>query len=194
MRNARGFTLVEIMVVVAIIGVMIAGGVLALGLAGGRERELTALRERLQEVIQYARERAELEGRDYALAVAPDAYQVLVFDVRSGAWKRAEGERLFAMTRIDPDYRLAASVEGRPVLLGPLVVPGRDSVPAPVALFFASGELNDFELRIVAASDPQTVRVRFQANNAPLDEARSRPSSLGMPRVDVTVDGKAIEE
>jgi type II secretion system protein H len=60
-RNAAtaGFTLIEMLVVITIIGLMIGGAVLALGVVG-RDRSLENEANRLRAVLDYARDRAEL--------------------------------------------------------------------------------------------------------------------------------------
>src|SRR5580658_1602140 len=68
---AAGFTLVELLVVVVIIGVVAAGMVLAVSLTG-RDRELEKESARLTTLFGYAREQAELQTRDYGVLFQDD--------------------------------------------------------------------------------------------------------------------------
>ena len=84
-RLARGFTLVEMLVVVVIIGMMAVGALLALGVVG-RDRTLETETRRIEALLDHAREMAELQTRDYGLRVTRGGYDFVVFEPRSGQW------------------------------------------------------------------------------------------------------------
>src|ERR1041384_1743499 len=58
----RGFTLIEILVVMLIIGIMVAGTVLSVGLAHG-DRELEKERDRLLALTDFVREQGAMQNR-----------------------------------------------------------------------------------------------------------------------------------
>ena len=70
----RGFTLIEILVVVVILGVLAAALTLAVGVGGG-ERQLARQAEQVQALVGYACEQAELTGREIGLSINTSGYR-----------------------------------------------------------------------------------------------------------------------
>lgn len=69
----RGFTLIEILVVIVILAVLAVTVTLAVGSASG-ERQLEREANRLQALVVYACERAELTGREIGVSIHDDGY------------------------------------------------------------------------------------------------------------------------
>ena len=67
-RRSRGFSLMEIMVVVAIIG-LVSAMVLITFSSNRRDTELDQEAERLDALFSYVREQAELQTRDYGFRI-----------------------------------------------------------------------------------------------------------------------------
>src|SRR5690606_18671268 len=120
-RAARGFTLVEVMVVVLIIGIMLTFATLSVGdRAAGDTIEPEA--RRLQELFRLASEEAELKGFEIGFRHTPTLYQFLAIDT-DGDWKPiAEGP--LRPREIPPLLNLRLRVDGRPVPPAQDIPPG----------------------------------------------------------------------
>ena len=111
-----GFTLLEILVVVLIIGVVTAGMLLSMSFAG-RDTDLETESKRLLSLMNYAREQSELQTRDYGIYFGQHGYEFVVYDVRTGAWRSVlEDDALRARTLPSGlDFQLV--VDARPIVL-----------------------------------------------------------------------------
>ncbi|MGO9038995.1 MAG: prepilin-type N-terminal cleavage/methylation domain-containing protein, partial [Steroidobacteraceae bacterium] len=66
--RSKGFTLVEILVVVVIMAVVISLAVLSIGVSG-RDSQLDEESRRIEGLVDLLHERAVLEGRDFGLLI-----------------------------------------------------------------------------------------------------------------------------
>ena len=112
----RGFTLIEMMVVVLIIGLMAAGIVLSVGVTG-RDTELERESERAFQLIKYAREKAELQTREFGLYCGDHDYQFVTFDPRKQIWRPVDEDEALRARRLPEGLRLRLVIEGREVVL-----------------------------------------------------------------------------
>src|SRR5687767_8330994 len=87
--RSAGFTLVELMVVVLIIGLMAAAITLSVGVTG-RDQPLEKESDRAFALVRYAREKAEIETREFGLFLGEREYEFLTFDPRKGLWRSVD--------------------------------------------------------------------------------------------------------
>jgi type II secretion system protein H len=80
-----GFTLIEMLVVVFIIGIIAAGVLLSVNLTG-TDHELQTESERLATLMNYARDEAEMQTREFGLACSATGYAFYAFDPRTALW------------------------------------------------------------------------------------------------------------
>lgn len=142
---AGGFTLVEILVVVVIIGVLSAGFVLSLSLAGGRDSELQKESTRLYDLMNYAREQSELQTREYGIIFQDDSYEFVSYDMRSQQWRSIFEDDIMRLRHLPYGLDVKLKVETRPVVLKK---PENAKDKTPQVMIFSSGDTSQFEVTL----------------------------------------------
>ena len=137
-RASRGFTLIEILVVMVILAVLCGAVSLAIAGAGG-QRVLAREAERAQTLIAYACERAELSGRDIGLSFAQSGYRFSRFEHE--VWTSYRGEEL--RPRNWPENLSAVLTRD-----GQRIVLAAQFPDKPQLLCYASGELTPFQMEL----------------------------------------------
>jgi len=137
---ATGFTLIEILVVVVIIGIISAGMLLSVSLTG-RDRELEKESERLLALFTYAREQAELQTREYGVMFQEDGYEFLTYDVRRATWRSIFEDDALSARKLPDGLGVKLSVEARPVVL---TRPKDATDKTPQVMIFSNGDLTAF--------------------------------------------------
>lgn len=148
MRSVRGFTLIEILVVLTIVGVMVGGALLSLGVVGVDRRHVEDA-ERLQALLGYLRDRAELEGRGYGVELDRDGYRVWRFEPRQRTWIPAS-ETTMQPRRWRSEIPIELRLDGRLVQLdGPRASSkdARQRTAQPQLGVDALGEFTVFSVR-----------------------------------------------
>lgn len=115
-RAQRAFTLIEILVVMVIIGIVIAGAILSLG-STGRDRELEQERDRLAALIPYIRERASILTLEYGIRCGQHGYRFVYYDNYHMLWLPEVTDETMKPRKLPGDLALSLQVEGRPVVL-----------------------------------------------------------------------------
>ncbi len=165
-RLARGFTLIEIMVVVVIIAVVAGMAVLSLG-STGRDGQLERERDRLVALIDYVRERAALQTVEYGLRCQQDGYQFVEYDTRKNLWVADELDETLRARPLPAGLELSLAVEDRPIVLPTRAQAARkrdDAGLTPQVMLFSSGEVSRFALTLARPAAQRHVEISAGAD------------------------------
>ena len=150
-----GFTLIEILVVVVIIGVVTAGVLLSVTLTG-RDHDLEQESERLVALFTYVREQAELQTREYGVRFAGDGYEFVAYDRRHAAWRSVPEDEALSPRHLPAGLGVSLQVEARPVVLN---APADASDKTPQVMVFSNGDLTSFAVTLARTGGLRSVTI-----------------------------------
>jgi general secretion pathway protein H len=148
--RSKGFTLVEILVVVVIMAIVISLAVLSIGTTG-RDAQLDEESRRIEGLVGLLHERALLEGRDFGLRIEPTAYEFVVYDSRRDRWMTFDQEHEFRHRDLPKGVSFQLELDSHVVVLKPLDrnLTSNTAPPAPQLAIAASGEGTPFRLTLL---------------------------------------------
>ncbi|MEZ5561776.1 MAG: type II secretion system minor pseudopilin GspH [Gammaproteobacteria bacterium] len=152
-RQQQGFTLLEVLVVVFIVGVMATMFTLAVGVAGGVDRELRQETERLETLVRLAQEDATVQAHELGLRFYPQRYEFSfwsrgqIADPTDDSWMQIQDE-VFAPRKLHKSFEFELEIEGRNVVLDNSAKEVEKNYK-PQIFIFSSGDISDaFVVRI----------------------------------------------
>jgi general secretion pathway protein H len=146
----RGFTLIEILVVLFIVSIMT--GIAVVSLPGFTQTgEFDTEADRLKVVLEMLRDEALVQANEYGFKPETNGYQFFIYDDLQQNWVILE-ERPFTERDLQGKVRLSLTVEGDELNLG-------EEGEAPPVLILSSGEISSFELEIQSEIDHEVVRI-----------------------------------
>lgn len=111
-RRSAGFTLIEVMVVLVIMGVMATG--ITLGIDSLRGRDADQALRRLRLVLEASADRASVRGRPIAIELLPDGYRFAALDPDDN-WRPLIDPPVFTDRTLPPGLAWAGlRLEGQP--------------------------------------------------------------------------------
>jgi general secretion pathway protein H len=149
MRN-KGFTLVEILVVIVIIAIMVSLAVLSIGVTG-RDSQLDEESRRIAGLVDLLHDRALLEGRDFGLRIEPTAYEFVVYEPRRDRWLPLEQDQEFRHRNLPKGISFQLELDSQVVVIKPIerTLSSDAPPPPPQVAIAASGEGTPFRLTLL---------------------------------------------
>jgi general secretion pathway protein H len=148
--RSKGFTLVEILVVVVIIAIVISLAVLSIGVTG-RDSQLDEESRRIEGLVGLLHERALLEGRDFGLRIEPAAYEFVVYEPRRDRWMTLDQEREFRHRELPKGLSFQLELDSQLVVIKAIDrnLSSDTAPPGPQVAIAASGEGTPFRLTLL---------------------------------------------
>jgi general secretion pathway protein H len=157
-RRVSGFTLLEVLVVLVIIGIITAMAVVSTGVLGG-DHQMDEEAQRLQAILAQAREESMLDGRDVGLRVDRQGYDFLRYNGRVAAWEPVVDDALLRERELPEGLNASLRLEAREVELEPRTAPTEDEPAQPQVLVMASGDVVPFEILLRRDGTEETRRI-----------------------------------
>ncbi|UTA47882.1 GspH/FimT family pseudopilin [Simiduia sp. 21SJ11W-1] len=146
MRHQRGFTLIELMVVLLLVGLAI--GMVDLNLGGNEERKARQYIDQSYRLLRYADESAALQsdmvGLQIEAAINGDR-ELRWYRLRGGAWVVADAP--FVEDVMPENLQFELLIDEQPVDLA-------KEAETPQVVFSGSGEISNFEMRFALNDQP----------------------------------------
>jgi general secretion pathway protein H len=165
-----GFSLIEILVVIVIIGIVMSIAVLSITLAGG-DSQLREEAQRIVSLVDMAQDESLLQGREFGVEFMQGGYRFVEFDPLAQQWGEIIGDDTLRLRELPEELELELFIEDRRVALK--ADPERMSFDeedrpgvrqyAPHILIYSSGDMSPFELHILRRVDDSVVAVQGDA-------------------------------
>ena len=169
LRRERGFTLIEILVVVIIIAIISSVSLMSINLIDD-DRELATERKRLASLLEVVQDEAMLQGREFGLELMRSTYRFVEYDPYTRRWAEIVNDDLFRARQLPEGIEFELYLEDKPIVLEfePTEIedPDEDALSsvtetyAPHVFVFSSGELTPYEIHLVRPEKDQLLAMR----------------------------------
>ena len=149
---ARGFTLLEIMVVLVLIGIITSFALLSVG--GGPRERLAEEARRLAALVELHQQEAILNGETRGIQFSRTGYALLTLGEK-GQWQSPTAAKTLVQHTLPEDIALGLWVEDRAVDL-------KTTGKLPQVLLLASGETTEFVAVFGLAADRSLDAPRYR--------------------------------
>ena len=172
-HTQTGFSLIEILVVIVIIGIVMSVALLSVGIVGD-DRELQTEARRLTALVEVAQSEAIMQGREFGVEFMVTGYRFVEWDPFTNQWAELFGDDIFRQRELPEGTEFELLLEGQRIELE--LEPAKFDEPdedeesrspvssiesyAPHVFVFSSGDVTPFELRLLRPADRQEILLR----------------------------------
>jgi general secretion pathway protein H len=158
-RVVRGFTLIELMVVLVIVGVMITFVTLSVD-SDPRDKELATEASRLAALVELASEEAILRSSQLAIRFTETDYAFFAF--LNGQWQPVENDPQFRQREMPDGMSMSLTLDEAP----PFDLTAEEDEQPPQVFLLSSGEMTPFTVEFSAEESQHQHRVRATLTGA----------------------------
>jgi len=197
-NSLRGFTLLELLIVIVIIGVVISMVSLSFNVLG-RDTQIEDQAKRLDKIIEQVRAESEMQGKDVGLFLERDGFLFMRFHLQTQTWQEITDDDMLNYRAIPPGLGNRLWLDGREVILkthdenteltrrqsesssgNTSSSASSNSAPAkdariPQVFILSSGDLTPFELRIEREGVDYSWHVVGKPDNSLIAEITDAP-------------------
>ena len=162
----RGFTLIEILVAIVIVGVLVSVAVVSLSLASD-DRAIREEARRFMTLMDVVQDEAMMQGRDFGIEFLRSGYRFVEYDPLAATWAEVPNDDILVLRSLPEELELDLFLEEKRVLLQEnpkRIQPADEDRPqsrieayAPHILVYSSGDMTPFELHIERVTDRLSV-------------------------------------
>ena len=171
-RFDRGFTLIEILVVIVIVGTVLSIAMLSFGVLGN-DRDLQTEALRFIALMEVAQDDASMQGREFGIELMTAGYRFVEYDALSAQWADVPGDEILRLRSLPEQVEFELYLEDKRILLDddPATFDDPDKtsnrsatdVYSPHLLVYSSGDETPFELHVWRRLDDSRVVIRGDA-------------------------------
>jgi general secretion pathway protein H len=147
--SCNGFTLLEIMVVLILIGIIFSFAVLSVG-RNDQDEMMKRETRRLATLIDMANDEAVIRGEELAIHFTENGYAFLVLQIEG--WREPQDDQLLKSYKLPKGISVRIEVEGDPPSLGQQDKKDKkaDETLTPQVYILSSGEMTPFSATFMA--------------------------------------------
>lgn len=162
LRHA-GFTLMEVMLVMLLMGLTAAAVTMSIG-NSGPQQALDRTAQQFIAATEMVLDETVLSGQFMGIVIEKTSYQFVFY--KDGKWQPLDEDRLLSEKQMEPGVVMNLVLDGLPLVQEdeeddswfeePLIEPSSDDKkkhPEPQIMLFPSGEMSAFELTFIAKTD-----------------------------------------
>nr|VFK60546.1 MAG: general secretion pathway protein H [Candidatus Kentron sp. TUN] len=158
-RNNTGFTLLELMVVIVIVGIVSTMAIISLDFGGSMNAKVEA--KRLVSLIRLAIDESIITGLDIGLELTPNGYRFLRYEYdEQGAkdWQVLKTDGVLH-PRILPEIVTLALIDVDSTTKMEMPIPGNNDASWPQIIFLSTGEITPFQVLVSNENGEEEYRI-----------------------------------